>query len=95
MDQLEQKIKAAIDGSGCDAVLAFGVDNFNYLTRTVLPFAEHYPARKAVAVFPTGAAPAVVCPYDWSGAVKDQGWHGEVVAYDENEAVEAEAMIKS
>jgi Xaa-Pro aminopeptidase len=71
------------------------VDNFNYLTRTVLPFAEHYPTRRAVAVLPKEAASAVICPYDWSQALKDQGWKGEIVAYDENEAVGVEAMVKS
>ena len=74
MDQLEQKIKTEVEGCECDAVLAFGVDNFNYLTRTVLPFAEHYPTRRAVAVLPKEAASVVICPYDWSQAIKDQGW---------------------
>ncbi len=95
MDQLEQKITTGLEGSKCDAVLAFGVDNFNYLTRTVLPFAEHYPTRRAVAVLPKEASPAVICPYDWSQAVKDQGWKGEIIAYDENMAVGVEAMVKS
>jgi len=94
MDQLEQKIKTGLEGSECDAVIAFGVDNFNYLTRTVLPFAEHYPTRRAAVVLPKGAASAVICPYDWSQAVKDQGWKGEIVAYDENKAVGVEAMVK-
>jgi Xaa-Pro dipeptidase len=95
MDQLEQKIKTGLEGSEFDAVIAFGVDNFNYLTRTVLPFAEHYPTRKAAVVLPKEAASVVICPYDWSQAVKDQGWKGEIVAYDENEAVGVEAMVKS
>lgn len=95
MDKLEQKIKTEVEGCECDAVLAFGVDNFNYLTRTVLPFAEHYPTRRAVAVLPKDSAPVVICPHDWSQAVKDQGWKGETVAYDENDAVGVEAMVKS
>jgi Xaa-Pro aminopeptidase len=95
MDQLEQKINNRLEGGEFDAVLAFGVDNFNYLTRTVLPFAEHYPTRRAVAVLPKEGAPAVICPYDWSQAVKDQGWKGEISAYDENEAVGVEAMVKN
>jgi Xaa-Pro aminopeptidase len=95
MDQLEQKIKTRLEGGEFDAVLAFGVDNFNYLTHTVLPFAEHYPTRRAVAMLPKEGAPAVICPYDWSQAIKDQGWKGEIAAYDENEAVGLEAMVKS
>jgi Xaa-Pro aminopeptidase len=95
MDQLEQKIKTGLEGCECDAVLAFGVDNFNYLTRTVLPFAEHYHSRKAVAVFPKEAASTIICPYDWSQAIKDQGWKEEVFVYDENEAFGVEAIVKS
>ncbi len=95
MDQLEQKIETGLEGGEFDAVLAFGVDNFNYLTRTVLPFAEQYPTRRAVAVLTKEGASAVICPYDWSQAVKDQGWKGEIAAYDENEAVGVEAMVKS
>ena len=55
MDQLRQKIESAISESLLDAVLVVGVDNFNYMTMTVLPFAEHYPSRKAAALFPKKA----------------------------------------
>jgi len=92
MNQVESKIAAAVQESDLDAVLAFGADNFGYLTQTVLPFAEYYPNRRAVAVLPKEGNPVVVCPYDWSEAIMDQSWKGEVVSYDENEAPGAEAL---
>jgi hypothetical protein len=52
MDQLKQKIETAVSESQYDAVLALGVDNYNYLSRTVLPFAENYPSRKAAVLMP-------------------------------------------
>lgn len=95
MDQLEAKIRAAVQESGLDAFLVFGPDNFNYLTRTVLPFAEHHPNRGAAALLPKEGSPVIVCPHDWSQAIQDQGWKGETVSYDENAAVGVEALANS
>ena len=95
MDQLYEKIKTEIGEAEYDAVLAMGVDNFNYLTRTVLPFAENYPSRKAAALLPKEGTPVVVLPQDWSQAVIDQGWQGEVLVYDENQGYETGAFVKA
>jgi Xaa-Pro aminopeptidase len=95
MDQLNEKIKTEIGEAEYDAVLAMGVDNFNYLTRTVLPFAENYPSRKAAALLPKEGTPVVVLPQDWSQAVIDQGWQGEVLVYDENQGYETGAFVKA
>lgn len=95
MNILTEKIKAAVQNSEQDAVLAFGVDNFNYLTRTILPFAEYYPTRKAVAVLPKDGEKAIVCPRDWVQSIRDQGWKEEIVEYDENSGLESEALVAS
>jgi Xaa-Pro aminopeptidase len=95
MTELESKINDAIAGSGLDAVMAVGVDNFNYLTRTVLPFAENYPDRRAAVVLPRNGKGAVLCPVDWSEAVSDQGWGGEVRTYDENDGVSPHAFVEA
>ena len=95
MDQLYEKIKTEIGEAEYDAVLAMGVDNFNYLTRTVLPFAENYPSRKAAALLPKEGNPVVVLPQDWSQAIIDQGWQGEVLVYDENQGYETGAFVKA
>jgi Xaa-Pro aminopeptidase len=95
MDQLKQKIEAAIDETDYDAVITVGVDNFNYLTRTVLPFAEYYPSRKATVLLPKEGTPVVVIPQDWAQALKDQGWQGETLVYDENQGYETGAFVKA
>jgi Xaa-Pro dipeptidase len=95
MEQSESKIEAALDKSNCDAVLAFGVDNFNYLTRTVLPFAEHYSSKKAAVLLQKNNASTILCPLDWSEAIKDQGWRGDIVPIDECAAVGDESLIVS
>lgn len=94
MSQLSTKIETAVTESAYDAVLAIGVDNFSYLTRTVLPFAEYYPSRIAAALIPREGAPVVILPRDWSQAVRDQGWKGEVLVYDENKGYETGAFVK-
>jgi len=95
MDQLKQKIETAVAESEYDAVLAMGVDNFNYLTRTVLPFAEYYPSRIAATLIPKEGTPVIVVPQDWSQALLDQGWAGEVLVYDENQGYETGAFVKA
>ena len=95
MDQLEQKIKTGLRDSEFDAVIVYGVDNFNYLTRTVLPFAEYYPSRIAATLIPKVGTPVVIVPQDWSQALLDQGWAGEVLVYDENQGYETGAFVKA
>lgn len=95
MDQLKQKIETAVADGDYDAVLAMGVDNYNYLTRTVLPFAENYPSRKAATLIPKEGSPVVILPQDWSQAIIDQGWQGEVLVYDENLGYETGAFVKA
>ena len=95
MDQLKQKIDTAVSESQYDAVLALGVDNYNYLSRTVLPFAEHYPSRKAAVLIPKEGPSVVIVPQEWSQAVIDQGWKGELLFYDENQGYETGAFVKA
>jgi Xaa-Pro aminopeptidase len=92
----ETIIRRLIDASGCSAFLAFGADNFRYLTGATLPFAANYPERRAVAIIPAeGNNCAVVTPADWLQAVKDQGWMEEAVAYDENDGPHPAAFVKT
>jgi Xaa-Pro dipeptidase len=95
MDKLKEKIEAAVLGAEYDAVFTMGFDNFNYLTRTVSPFAENYPLRKAAILLPKDGSPVVVLPQDWSQSIKDQGWSGETVVYDENQGYETGAFVKA
>jgi Xaa-Pro aminopeptidase len=88
MKDLRIKIEDAIHGSGCDAVMTFGADNFSYLSGAVPPFAEYYPEKVFALLMPLDGIPVVICPFDWSDAVKDQGWKGDIQTYNENEAAE-------
>jgi len=95
MNGLESKIRSAVADCECDAILAVGVDNFNYLSGTVLPFAEEYPGRRAAVLFTKKGESSVVCPYDWSEALTDQGWSGEVIVYDENNGSTEDVFVES
>lgn len=93
-DELKTKIHDAIESHGYEVVVAVGVDNFTYISGVVLPFAANYPDRKAVIVKTKNEQSCVICPFDWSGAINDQGWKGNIVTYDENEDMPPRAIIK-
>lgn len=92
MDLIESRIRKIAEKIGCDAIMTFGVDNFQYLTGALLPFAENYKDRYAVAVLPKDEKGFAVTPTDWSDAVKDQGYVGDVIVYNENEAAPPKAF---
>jgi len=93
-EELKTKIHNAIESHGYEAVVAVGVDNFTYISGVVLPFAANYPDRKAVIVKTKNEQNCVICPFDWCGAINDQGWKGNIVTYDENEGMPPQAIIK-
>lgn len=84
MQPVLKKIESALGACDYDALLAFGPDNFAYLSQCPLPFAEHYPDRHAVILSPRDATPTVIAPADWAEAVATQGWRGELRVYDED-----------
>jgi Xaa-Pro aminopeptidase len=91
----ETSLRRLVEASGCQAVVAFGADNFRYLTGATLPFPENYPERQAAAIIPAdGDTCAVVTPPDWAQAVKDQGWMEALAVYDENEGPHPAAFSK-
>jgi Xaa-Pro aminopeptidase len=92
----ETVVRRLVDTSECSAFVAFGADNFRYLTGATLPFAENYPERQAAAIIPAeGDTCAVITPVDWLQAVKDQGWMEAAVAYDENDGPHPAAFTKT
>ena len=80
---IDHRIRDAINALGCDAAVAFGIGNFTYATGVGLPYAEQYVEPRAAVIIP--AAPAarrvIVCPFDWEGLVRQQGWAGDVKVY--------------
>lgn len=94
MNKLESNRLGAFKEIEVDMFLIFGVDNFNYFTSSILPFAEYYPDRKAVLLIPMEGVSTVFLPIDWSQAINDQGWKGETQVYNEDESVNAEALVR-
>jgi len=95
LDEIEKKIQTAIGASGYDAVIAVGVANFTYVSGVVLPFALNYPDRQAAVVKTKEGQGCAVCPFDWSQAIRDQGWEGDIVAYDENKGLPPRAFVEA
>lgn len=95
MNEIDEKINAAFATEALDALLILGVDNFTYLSHIVLPFASNYPDRQAALLRTAEGLSGIVCPIDWEEAIKDQGWAGEVVAYDENAGLPPMALIET
>lgn len=93
MDEIEGKIQSAISAKSLEATMVLGVDNFTYCSRVVIPFATNYPDRQATVIKTRDGGSCIVCPMDWAEAVKDQGWDGDVVAYDENMGLPPKALI--
>lgn len=81
------RVREGIRTSNCEAVLANGVDHFTYLTQVVLPFASNFPDRKAAILVPREGKRTIICPYDWSEAILDQGWEENMIVYDDNRGV--------
>lgn len=57
----------------------------NHFTGIELPFATHFPDRPLVCFMLGSKASVFICPYEWSGAVADQGWQGDITAYGDGE----------
>lgn len=95
MNEIDEKINSALATKDLDALLALGVDNFTYVSHIVLPFASNYPDRQAAVLRTTEGSGGIACPIDWEEVIKDQGWDGELVAYDENEGLPPKALIGS
>jgi Xaa-Pro aminopeptidase len=105
LECVRAKIATALVEGEFDALLAFGPDNFVYLTQSMLPFAEHYPERHAAVLLPVNGTPVVFAPLDWAEAIDAQGWWGDIHVFDENapaamvdaivERAEAQGLIRS
>jgi hypothetical protein len=79
--------------AGCDAAIAFGTGNFTYATGVVLPFAEQYAEPRAAVLIPaaSGERSIIVCPFEWTGLVEQQGWTGSIKAYTASDGVGQQA----
>jgi Xaa-Pro aminopeptidase len=93
MLDIREKIYSALQESDVNSFLVVGWDNFNYLTRTVLPFAQYYPDKWAASLLSGDEKEVIICPLDWSQAIYDQGWKGELLTYDENDGLPWNGLV--
>lgn len=93
LPELRAKIRTALESY--DGIVAVGSDNFTYLTGVVLPFANNYPDRPALIVRTTDGQEAIICPFDWSDSIVQQGWKSHIRTYDENKNSPPHGVIQS
>lgn len=93
MPELRAKIRGAFESY--DGIVAVGSDNFTYLTGVVLPFANNYLDRSALIVRTADSQEIIICPFDWSDSVIQQGWKGQIRTYDENKNSPPHGVIQS
>ncbi len=93
MRSVQTKVQTAMHDY--DAIVAAGLDNFTYLTGVVLPFATNYPDRKALVVKTKDKHDAIICPFDWSDCIREQGWKGTIAPYDENTGTSVHPVIRT
>jgi Xaa-Pro aminopeptidase len=94
MDEIKTKINSKIYSKDLDANIIFGVDNFTYVSRIILPFAVNFPDKKIAIINTKNGKNTIVCPFDWMVAISDQGWKDDLVYYDENEGTPPKAFAK-
>ena len=75
----------ALSRTGAAGLLAGVPENVSYLADAALPFPRHLrPERPALAYLGRDGRRLLALPFDWAQAVTDQGYDGEIAAYDEN-----------
>jgi len=94
MNDIDRKIQSVISAEDLDAILTVGVDNLTYVSHIVLPFASNYPDRQAVVIIVKNGSGSIVCPFDWKEVVRDQGWDGKIVTYNENNGLPPRALTR-
>jgi Xaa-Pro aminopeptidase len=83
IEEVTEKVRAALNESGYEALLVFGPDNVQYLSGAHLPFAYSYPDRSMALLWPRDGEPVCVCPVEWESSFKNLSWIGETVGYTE------------
>jgi Xaa-Pro aminopeptidase len=93
---IDHRVREAINTAGSDAAIAFGTGNFTYATGVVLPFAEQYAEPRAAVLIPaaSGERCIIVCPFEWTGMVEQQGWTGIIKAYTASDGVGPAGLLK-
>ena len=77
-----RRVSEQFDSTG---VLFSGPDTVTYLTGIEFPCADSFPERPIACFLSDGDTAVLICPFEWSDAVKEQGWKGQVIAYSDTE----------
>lgn len=77
-----KRVYEQFDSAG---VLLSGPDTVTYFTGIEFPGANSFPERPIVCFLSAADSAVVICPFEWSAAVKDQGWKGQLIAYGDTE----------
>ena len=72
--------------TGASAVLLNDPNSVSCCTGLEFPFATHFPEKPLGYLFSKNASSLLICPYEWTQAVLDQGWTGGVRSYDDQNA---------
>jgi Xaa-Pro aminopeptidase len=91
-DEIQAGIMTALQGQKFDAVVLYGIDQLAYAGRVLLPFAHQFPQKKAALVCTKKGQMALVLPYEWEQAVRDQGWHEKLLVYSENDGPQVKVL---
>lgn len=83
-DEIQSRLKKALEVHGLGGILLCGVDNLTYAAGVVFPYAHQYPDRVVALLQFASGAQSLLCPAEWAQAVQDQNWDGEIMAYPEN-----------
>ena len=85
--QLEDKIRQAVNNSGLDGIMAVDSGNFTYLTRgIVLPYSDQEIMLPSLVFFGRDKEnDFIVCPPELVPVVKEQDWTGTVAEYSIND----------
>jgi Xaa-Pro aminopeptidase len=84
-DEVQVRICSAIKEQEFDALVLFGADHSAYMSRILLPFAAQFPEKKAAFILLKTGSMAIVAPFEWEQAIRDQGWNERLFVYSEND----------
>ncbi|MCW3979025.1 MAG: aminopeptidase P family N-terminal domain-containing protein, partial [Candidatus Bathyarchaeota archaeon] len=94
IEGIVEKVKASLESSDYDAILALGPDNVQYLTGAHLPFQCSFPERYMAVLWPREGEPTCVCPSEWESSFLELGWMERTGSYVE-EPGNPEALVEA
>jgi Xaa-Pro dipeptidase len=94
IEGIVEKVKASLERSDYDAILALGPDNVQYLTGAHLPFHYNLPDRYMAVLWPRKGEPTCICPAEWGSSYLELGWMERTSSYVE-EPGNPEALVEA